>query len=119
MRRSRSNTGPAGFLDSPEAAVQSKPGEVPSAPDSWLDDGDEVSWTAGRETFCPVKFHSFEVGPVTVTTRVRPRESAKEAIARAKAVALDAWPAEYEAKLAGHLARIRDAAKATSEASGR
>lgn len=75
-----------------------------------LDDGDEVSWTAGKETFCPVKFHAFDVGPVTVTSRVRPGETTGAALARVRAVANVAWSAEYLEKLAGHLARVREAA---------
>lgn len=77
-----------------------------------LDVADEIRWTAGKETFCPVKFHAFDVGPVTVTVRLRSGETARAAIERAITVARAAWDEEYQAKLAGHLERIREAAGA-------
>ena len=78
--------------------------------DTRLVAGDEVTWTAGKETFCPIKFHVFEVGPVTASTRVRPGESAADALTRVREFATTAWDIEYEEKLAGHLERVRRAA---------
>ena len=76
-----------------------------------VDDGDEVSVTVGAETFCPIKFHAFVVGPVTVSVRVRKGEDSISAVARAKAIARAAWDAEYEEKLEEHPGRVRQASE--------
>ena len=110
MRRSKTGQGGSPVPAEPAATRAPEKGVGDEGLSGALDDGDEVSWTAGKETFCPVKFHGFEVGPVTVTTRVRPRETAADAIARAKAVATAAWEAEFEEKLKLHLERVREAA---------
>jgi hypothetical protein len=114
MRRSK--TGVAGSPGSAEKA-QDDPRALCTdvARENDLDDGDQVTWTVGKETFCPVKFHAFEVGPISVTTRVRPREATGAALARARAVANVAWNEEYEEKLAGHLERVRQASGAARE----
>ena len=75
-----------------------------------LDAGDAVTFTAGKETFCPIKFHAFDVGPFTATTTVREGESYVDALDRVKAAAQLAWDTEYEEKLAGHGDRVRRAA---------
>ena len=59
-----------------------------------------------------MKYHAFDVGPVTATARVREGEASVEAVARAKAVALSAWQAEYREKLDGHFRRVAEAADA-------
>jgi len=77
-----------------------------------LDPGDEVSVTIGRELYSPIRYQTFEVGPYTVVTKVRPGETAREAFARARAVAQEAWDQEFEEKVGQHGDRVSRAADA-------
>jgi len=92
---------------------------VTSIPSTSLDAGDSVTFTVGKETFCPVKFHAFEVGPFSATVRVRDGEDPLRAIARARDAAQGMFDAEYQAKLGGFLGRVRDAAYAAEQRAGR
>ena len=83
-----------------------------------LDDGDEVTFTVGAETFSPIRFHTFTVGPVQVKTRLRPRETAPAAIERARLAAQHAFDEEHARKLAAFLERVRDVAVAAKARSG-
>jgi uncharacterized Zn finger protein (UPF0148 family) len=49
------------------------------------DVGEEVTVTWGEETFQPVQFNTFHVGPFTTNTRVRPGETRVQAMERAYA----------------------------------
>src|SRR4051812_39835594 len=50
-----------------------------------LQPGDTVSITWGRECFAPIRFHSVEVGPFSVTVTVRPGETGGQAWERGRA----------------------------------
>lgn len=84
-----------------------------------LGPGDEVAFTVGREGFTPVKFHTFEVGPFTVTTKVREGETGAEAVARARVAAQAIFDAEYKRKLDAYLDHVREASETAVARSGR
>lgn len=43
-------------------------------------DGTRVSVTIGRQVFSPIQFHTFEVGPFSMTRDLRDGETAEEAL---------------------------------------
>ena len=60
-----------------------------------------MSVTLGSETFSPVKYNTFSVGPITVRVKVRQGEGAADAYARARRMAEVAFEAEFELKRQG------------------
>jgi hypothetical protein len=69
----------------PIASSHIRPAPSPDQiPDVVAAEGEEVSYTWGSETLCPVRYNACTVGPFTVTTRVRKGESAAQALARAR-----------------------------------
>ena len=70
-----------------------------------LDPGDELGVTLGAETFRPVKYNAFSVGPISVRVRVRQGEKAADAYARARRMAEVAFEAEFELKRQGFAKR--------------
>ncbi len=60
-----------------------------------LVEGDQVTVTAGKQTFNPAKYCSFEAGPVTVCVTVT-AQGAVEAYARASAAAQQMLETEYQ-----------------------
>jgi hypothetical protein len=83
--------GPKGYSD--------KPSEV----------GDWVEATAGKELFFPIKFQSFEVGPITVGVHTREGETYATAFMRASLAAEELFEAEFEVKLRGFADRVKRA----------
>lgn len=74
-----------------------------------------VTVTFGKETFSPIQFYSFEVGPFSATTQVLEGETLDQAVVRAR-IRLEAiHKEEFESKLRGHIER---AAKAISAVRG-
>src|SRR5690349_15140793 len=60
--------------------------------DGWADDvrntdaGDSITVTIGKEILYPVKFNGVEVGPLSMTVRIRQGETAGKAYERARVV---------------------------------
>lgn len=73
-----------------------------------LEAGAEVTVTWGKEYFQLIQFNGFDVGPISLTTRVREGETVGQAVARAAAALETAAQAEYQRKSRGHVARLRD-----------
>lgn len=79
-----------------------------------LDVGDVLEVTVGKETFSPVKYHTFDVGPVTVRGSVRDGEDALGAYMRLYESALVLFSTEFEAKCKaffGRAVKAREAAE--------
>ena len=73
-----------------------------------------VTW--GEETFQPVQFHGFRVGPLTATAKVSEGQSIA-AVYRELWLELDALGrAQFKEKLAGMLDRIKQCGKAAFDA---
>lgn len=78
-----------------------------------------VSVTAGPETYSPIRYYSFTVGPCRVESRVRPGESVEDAYRRAHTHAHMLLDVEYDLAVQRHLSRVRsvnEAAKAQASA---
>lgn len=75
-----------------------------------LNEGDRFTLTWGKEHFGPVQYQSFEVGPFDVSITIRPGETVNEARSRGRAFLARVAREEYETKLEGFLARLKDAA---------
>lgn len=73
-----------------------------------LSAGDEVRVQIGPEVFSPIRYHTFTVGPVSVSTKVRPGESAEEAHVRAWSIAEVAFEAQFSTCLQQFLDRVRE-----------
>lgn len=71
-----------------------------------LDAGDTVDATVGKETFYPIKFNGFDVGPVRVTTKVREGETGDDAFLRARGSAEAMFLAEFDLKLRDYFKRL-------------
>lgn len=74
-----------------------------------LDPGDEVTAIWATEKFAPVQFHSFDVGPFIVRTKVRAGETGAQAFARAYAACHKAARATYPEKRDEFIANVTDA----------
>lgn len=68
--------------------------------------GDTVTFTVGRELFAPVKYNTFEVGPISVTTTVGPGETMADAFARAHAMAYVMFESEFHLKRVQYFERM-------------
>jgi len=44
--------------------------------------GDKIIVTYGEQTFCPIQYHSFRVGPFTMETTIQPGEDEDAAFER-------------------------------------
>lgn len=74
--------------------------------DQDLDEGDSFTITHGKEVFSPIRFHVYEVGPVSVTCTLRKGEGLDEAYARARRFLEIAFHAEFELKQRDYFARL-------------
>jgi hypothetical protein len=78
-----------------------------------------VTVTWGKETFTPVRFNSFDVGPFSITVARVPGEELDELRKRAQAHLERIAEEEFDRKLRAHLGRVRraaDVARATAAA---
>jgi len=75
-------------------------------PDVTADDGGAIEVACGKETFFPIKYNGFDVGPVTVRTQIRAGETARQACARAAAAARVMFASEFDLKLGDYLDRL-------------
>lgn len=66
----------------------------------------QVTVTAGREVYAPVAFHSFEVGPLSVTTDLQSGETFEQAYGRANAFLEDAFTRQFESKMEAFFTRL-------------
>jgi len=71
-----------------------------------LERGDAVEVTVGKETFFPVKFNGFDVGPVTAKTTVRDRETPEDAYVRAATAAEVMFAAQFDVKMRQYFERF-------------
>ncbi len=74
--------------------------------DQDLDEGDSFTITHGKEVFSPVRFHVYEVGPISVTVTLRNGEGLDEAYARARRFLEIAFIAEFQLKQRDFFARL-------------
>lgn len=88
----------------PDGAVENAKREI----DFTLQEGDEIAFTFGAETFSPVKYNTFSVGPFTIKSVVRPGESAKDAYVRIRTAAGVMFEAEFEFKKKDFFARLAE-----------
>jgi hypothetical protein len=75
-----------------------------------LEVGDSLTVTIGCETFCPVKFHPYQVGPLSTTVRVREGETGFDAYLRARGFLAKLVQVEFEVHTKEMFGRIRQAA---------
>lgn len=69
--------------------------------------GDVITVTHGPETFTPIKYHTFTIGPFTANTHVLPCETAADAYRRAMSELRKLMEAEFEARCRGYLERVK------------
>jgi hypothetical protein len=81
-----------------------------SPPDE--DGFEELTVTWGREHVQAVQFCGFDVGPFSLTVRLRDGESVESAYERAQARLSKVAEVEFSRKLREHLDRVRRAAQA-------
>jgi len=63
----------------------------------------------GAETFSPVQYHPFTVGPFSATTTIRPGETVKQATLRVYALLEILFRHDFDMKARGHNARCHEA----------
>lgn len=68
--------------------------------------GDTIAVTWGAQTFSPVPFNSFTVGPFSITTTIGDNETAKQTYDRAKAYLDKLASVEYVAQRNHYYAKI-------------
>jgi hypothetical protein len=78
-----------------------------------LDEGDALTVTLGKELFSPVRYHSFEVGPITVTIKVRSGEASDDAFMRAHRILDVMFEAEFDLKRKQFAERMVESGKPT------
>lgn len=95
--------------DAPEhqaaAAKPARPEPPPTIVNNSAPAGEAVTYVSGRELYSPERFNTYEVGPFTASTNVRPGET--------HAKALERLAAEMEAFMSKERKRKRDAYLAT------
>lgn len=67
--------------------------------------GDQVTYSWGPETHCPVQWHSVTVGPFSATVTVCEGEAGHDAVARVKRVVARMVDEELERRIREHEAR--------------
>lgn len=72
-----------------------------------LQAGDRLGVSIGKETYFPIKFNGFDVGPVSIETTVREGESGADAYLRVRGAAEAIFQAEYEVKVKDYFDRLR------------
>ena len=78
--------------------------------DGALSPGDTLTVTMGAETFSPVQYHPFTVGPFTATTTIRPGETASDASIRVYDLLSVLFRHEFDMKAREHNDRSHEAA---------
>lgn len=92
------------------AVNPSKPG-TPAGDPSLVDEGDRLRVVIGRETFSPVKYNTFDVGPLEMTVTVRRGESAADAFLRARVVLEQLFDAELATRIREFVDHLDEARK--------
>jgi hypothetical protein len=72
-----------------------------------LDEPDRISVTWSEETFCPVSYQKFGVGPFFMSTKVRPGETPEDALRRAWNHLDNFARSIYNVKRNGFIERLR------------
>lgn len=80
--------------------------------------GVQVTVTLGAEKFAPVQYHSFDVGPFSLTVTTRKGESIEEAAARGMASLYAVQKRDFEARSKAFLERVRAAALLAAQGKG-
>jgi len=86
--------------------------EAPPAPaafDAALRPGDTLTVVIGAETYYPVKFNGFTVGPLSATTVIRPDEKAGDAYSRVHRYLSVLFETELQIKRQQFKARLGEA----------
>ena len=77
-------------------------------------EGDEVSVTFGEETFSPVQYNSFRIGPFFYKTRVHKGETPEQAFDRANAYVTRMAQRAFKEKMETYFGHLREAGKAAN-----
>lgn len=85
-----------------EAPVQ----EIPGSQVLEVQDREVLTVVSGRELFAPVKFFTFEVGPITIETTVRENEAYEDAIERCNKLLESGMQAQFTEKMANFFSRM-------------
>lgn len=97
-----------------DAASGSEPPAWANAGDPLnVDPGTELLVTIGVQTFFPIQFNGFAVGPFSLTVRIRDGESIAKAYARARAQLEELFETEYQIQSNSFRDRVRDARSKT------
>lgn len=73
------------------------------------DAGDSLTVTIGKEIIFPVKFNGVEVGPLSMTVRVRAGETAGQAYTRARIVLEHLFETEFAVRMKDFIAHVAEA----------
>lgn len=85
-----------------EAPVQ----EMPGSQVQEVLDREVLTVVSGRELFAPVKFFTFEVGPITIQTTVRENEAYEDAIERCNNLLESGMQAQFTTKMEAFFSRM-------------
>jgi len=91
--------------------------ELPAIDDDALSAGDTITLSMGAETFSPVKYNPFVVGPFQVTIAVRKGETTSDALLRGKKVLHSIFREAFEAVSRGHNDRIHESSEVANRSS--
>jgi hypothetical protein len=73
-------------------------------------ESDVITVVYGQQKFAPVQYHSFDIGPFSMSTTPRPGETYEQAYERAYGFLESCAKNAYKSALAAFLLRVRDAA---------
>jgi hypothetical protein len=94
------------------ALTQGRGGErTPSAAPtsmSVLEVGDELSASLGPETFAPIAYNTFTVGPVRASTKVREGETGEQAWLRLHRFCEELFQAEFEISSLRYIEHLKE-----------
>ncbi len=63
-----------------------------------MGEGDKVTYTMGQESFAPVSYNSFTVGPFSATTTIRKGETGEDAYYRCFKYLIQVFEVEFKLK---------------------
>lgn len=67
---------------------------------------EQITVSSGREVYAPIPYHTFEIGPITLSSVIRENEAYEDAIERCSSILNDAIAKQFTEKLEGFFSRI-------------
>ena len=78
--------------------------------------GRTVTLTIGKQGFAPIRFHTFDVGPFSMTATLAPGDDLREVVAAMRATLEGLFRDEFDRAMKAHFANVKAAAEGADRA---